>query len=290
MFQKTPKDTFRTVLRFLGETFETFFRAHSATHGAAISFYAVTAFVPVLVITIAIAGFVFGEEAARGRIVEELHGLLGISGARLIENAIETASDLSAGTLATVISVAGFIFISSGVFLELRQGLNEIWEVKPKGETLTRFLRARAASFGLVVGFGFLLVISLAADTAITAFNDYINARIPLGAVFLQIVNYVVSFGLITLAFAAMYRVLPAKKLTWWNVAAAAVFTSMLFQIGKIAISAYLGAREIESTYGAAGALIALLFWVYYSAQIFLLGASLARSITLKQKEDARTP
>lgn len=276
-----------TIRRIAADTFDTFFTAHSATHGAAISFYAVTAFVPVLVIAIAIAGFVFGEEAARGHIIAELRGLLGVEGARLLENAIESASELSAGALATIVSIAGFVFISSGVFVELRQGLNEIWEVEPKGETLTRFLRARAASFGLVVGLGFLLLISLIADAAITAFNDLINARVPIGAALLRATNSLISFALITLAFTAMYRILPAKKLTWRNVASAAVFSSLLFEVGKVAIGTYLGARNIESTYGAAGALIALLFWVYYSAQIFLLGASLSKTITARQKEGA---
>ena len=258
------------------ETFEDFFRARSPTRGAAISFYAVTSFVPVLVIAIAIAGYFFGDEAARERIVAELRGLLGSEGAILVEGAIESGYELSTGTFAAIVSIAGFMLISSGVFLELRRGLNDIWNVEPRNGTLPRLMRERAASFGLVVALGFMLLISLVADAVINAFTDIINVNLAIGAALLRIVNSGVSFLIVAGLFAAIYRILPARKLEWRDVALGAVLTAALFEVGKLAIGSYLGSRAVGSSYGAAGALIALLFWVYYSVQIFLFGASLA--------------
>jgi membrane protein len=275
----------RAVWKTLQESVDIFYAASGPTRGAAISFYAVTAFVPVLVIAIAIAGFFFGEEAARGRIVYELRGLIGEDGAGLLESAIQSASKLSEGTFATLVSIAGFVVISSGVFLELRDGLNDIWKVQPRGETLSRFIRARAASFGLVVAMGFLLLISLVTDAAITFFTDALNARLPFGAAILRGLNFFVSFAIIAAVFAAIYRILPAKNLTFRNVALASIVTAALFQVGKVLIATYLGSGSVGSSYGVAGALIALLFWVYYSAQIFLFGAALSH-VLLRERPD----
>jgi membrane protein len=274
----------RTVWKILEDSVDVFLKAYGPTRGAAISFYAVTTFVPVLIIAIAIAGFFFGEDAARGRIVLELRGLIGDDGAGLLETAIQSASELSAGTLATLLSIVGFILISSGVFLELRDGLNEMWDVQPKGETLSRFFRARAASFGLVVAMGFLLLVSLVADAAITYFNDALNAHLYFGAVILRVLNFSVSFTIISSVFAAIYRILPAKNLTFKNFALVSVLTAALFEVGKILIGTYLGSSGVGSSYGAAGALIALLFWVYYSAQIFLFGAALSRVLLTRER------
>jgi membrane protein len=256
-----------------------FLKTDSASRGAAIAFYTVTSFVPVLIIAIAIAGFVFGEEAARGAILAQLRGMLGTDGAELIQGAIESASKTGSGIFATLASLAALIATSSGVFVELRNGLNAIWQVRPRGETLSRFLKARAASLGLVIVLGFILLISLVADAAITAFSDHINARLPLGAAILGLVNFVLSFGLVTLIFAAIYKILPERQLRWRDVVVGAVWTTLLFQVGKVLIGTYLGSGGATSSFGAAGALIGLLFWIYYSAQIVLFGAALTEAV-----------
>lgn len=264
-----------------------FLATDGMSRGAAIAFYTVTSLAPVLIIAIAIAGFVFGEEAARGALFRPLSGLLGADGAMLIQNAVESGRDLSSGTIATLVGIATLIATSSGVFVELRNGLNAIWKAEPAGDTLSSFLRARAASLGLVAALGFILLISLVVDAAITAFNDMINAYLPFGAAILGTVNFLVAFGLISLLFAAIYKILPAKPLAWRDVIVAAICTSLLFQIGKVAIGAYLGGGGVGSSFGAAGALIALLFWIYYSAQIILLGAALTKAV-LAHKGDVR--
>jgi membrane protein len=260
-----------------------FLKTDSGSRGAAIAFYTVTSFVPVLIITIAIAGMAFGEEAARGAIVAQLRGLLGQDGAELLQRAIQSASETKSGVLATLASIATLIATSSGVFVELRNGLNAIWQVRPRGETLSRFLKARAASFGLVVALGFLLLISLVAHTAITALNDLINATLPFGAMLLGTVNFALSFALVTLLFAAIYKILPERRLGWRDVIVGAVGTSLLFHIGKILIAFYLGSGGAGSSFGTAGALIGLLFWIYYSAQIVLFGAALTEAIMAAQ-------
>jgi membrane protein len=255
-----------------------FLATDAPSRGAAIAFYTVTSFVPVLTIAIAIAGFFFGEEAARGAIVAELRGLIGQDGAELLQNAIESGAKTSSGAIATILGIATLIATSSGVFVELRNGLNAIWKTEPRGETLSRFLRARVASLGLVVALGFILMISLVTDAAITAFNGTINYYLPFGAVLLSIGNFAISFLLVALLFAAIFKILPEKPLDWRDVIAGALATSFLFQIGKIAIGAYLGSGGAGSSFGAAGALIGLLFWIYYSAQILLLGAAFTKA------------
>jgi membrane protein len=268
-----------------------FLATDAPSRGAAIAFYTVTSFVPVLTIAIAIAGFFFGEEAARGAIVAQLRGLLGRDGAELLQNAIESGSEVTSGTIATILGIATLIATSSGVFVELRNGLNAIWKTEPRGETLSRFLRARAASLGLVAALGVILMISLVADAGITAFNDTINYYLPFGAVLLSVINFVVAFLLVALLFAAIFKILPEKPLGWRDVITGALATSFLFQVGKIAIGAYLGSGGVGSSFGAAGALIGLLFWIYYSAQIILLGAAFTKAaLAVEGDPRATTP
>jgi membrane protein len=278
---------FKRVLEIGKNAVMDFLATGGPSRGAAIAFYTVTSLVPVLIITIAIAGFVFGEEAARGALVAQLRGLIGQDGAELLQNAVEGGRNASSGIIATIIGIATLIATSSGVFVELRNGLNAVWKTEPSNETLSSFLRARAASLGLVAALGFVLLISLVVDAAITAFNGIINAYLPFGSVILGVLNFLVAFGLVSLLFGAIYKILPEKPLAWRDVIVAALCTSLLFQVGKIAIGAYLGSGGVGSSFGAAGALIALLFWIYYSAQIILMGAGLTKAI-LADKGDAR--
>jgi membrane protein len=247
------------------------------SRGAAIAFYTVTSIAPILLIVVAIAGLVYGREAAQKAITTQLSGLMGQQTAQLLETAVANASDQSSGILATLIGVATLIATASGTFGEIQSALNAIWKAKPEGTTVSRLIRARAASLGLVVTLGFLLVVSLAASAALTAFGHRLDAVLPFGKIVMMVLNFVLSFVLISVLFAAVYKVLPDRHLEWRDVIAGAALTSLLFVIGKSLIGWYIGSSAIASTYGAAGSLIVLLLWVYYSAQIFLLGAEFTK-------------
>jgi membrane protein len=261
-----------------------FIRADAASRGAALAFYVVTSFVPVLAIATAIAGLAFGEEAAQGAIVRELRSLLGQDGAEFLQNAIRSASERSSRTGASILGVLALVLTSSGVFVELRSGLNAIWHEQPLEETFSRFLWTRVASIGLVVALGLLLLISLVIDAALAAFGTVLVFYLPFGPVALGILNFVISFALVSLLFATIFRILIATQLTLKNVIVGALITALLFEIGKIAIGSYLGGTGVASTFGAAGALIGLLFWVYYSAQIVFFGAALTKAYMLNAR------
>lgn len=263
----------KTASHALRSAVEDFIAKDASSRGAAIAFYVVTSFVPVLVIVIAVAGLAFGEEAARVVIVKEISKLVGQDGAELLRTALRSAAKLSDHTMAAVAGVVTLILASSGVFVELRDALNAIWDVKPRGETLSRFLKARAASLGLVLALGFLLLISLVADAVIKA----MTVVMPVEAFVLDWIGWLASFCFTTLVFAAIYRFLPSRDLEWRDVGLGALGTAVLFEIGKYFIGLYLGSSQAGSSFGAAGALIGLLFWIYYSAQIFLFGAALAK-------------
>jgi membrane protein len=276
---------FQRVLSYLKEGFRIFGENQSARRGAAIAFYTVTSIAPVLIIVIAVAGFVFGSEAATGAVFAQFRGLLGADAASLLQKAItSSASEKSAGTIATIISVVGLILTASGVFLELEDALNAIWETQPQ-KGLLNMARARIASLGLVIALGFILMVSLVIDTGIKAFSGVIDAYLPFGAVLLAGLTFLVSSALITLLCAAIYKFLPAKALPWRDILVAAAVTDFLFEIGKFLIGLYLGRDSTISSLGAAGALLGLLFWVYYSAQIFLFGGALTRAYSQSSQQ-----
>jgi membrane protein len=274
---------FSTFWQMLKETVLSFIEDEALSRGAAIAFYTVTSIAPVLLIVIAIAGFAFGWEAAQNALVAQLTGLMGKQTAEIIQSAIASASNGSSGIWATIIGVATFIVIASGVFGEMQTALNVIWKAKPTGATVSRLIRARAASLGLVATLGFLLMVSLVVSTGLTAFGDYLDSILPFGKVILTVLNGAVSLFLITLLFAAIYKVLPDKQIEWRDVAFGAFATAILFTIGKSLISWYLGSSAIASSFGAAGGLIILLLWVYYSAQIFLLGAEFTKVFAMRR-------
>jgi membrane protein len=270
MFSSAWKLLKDSVLSFIGD--------EALTRGAAISFYTVTSIAPLLLIVIAIAGLVFGRDAAQNAIIGQLSGLMGRQTAELLQTAVASAGGKSSGILATIIGVGTLILTASGVFGEMQSALNAIWKAKPKGTTVSRLLRARAASLGLVATLGFLLIVSLVVSAGLTAFGDYLTAVLPIGKVILSALNFLVSFVLIAVLFAAIYKVLPDRRLEWRDVIAGAIITAALFTIGKSLIGWYIGSSAVASSYGAAGALIVLLLWVYYSAQIFLLGAEFTKT------------
>ncbi|RUW85400.1 MULTISPECIES: YihY/virulence factor BrkB family protein [unclassified Mesorhizobium] len=252
------------------------------SHGAAMAFYATTSLAPILLIVVAIAGIVVGNEAAQLALSAEFAGVMGPQSADLLKATIETAAHRESSTLATFIGLMALLVTASGVFGEMQQSLNEIWKVEPSDMSLSRLVRARAASLGLVAALGFMLLVSLAASTAISALSEYINERLPFGELIVSAINTVVSFVLIALLFAAIYKVLPDRTLKWRDVAVGSVVTALLFTIGKSLIGWYIGTSAIATSYGAAGALMVVLLWVYYSAQIFLFGAEITRAYSVR--------
>jgi membrane protein len=202
---------------------------------------------------------------------------MGQQSAELLQNVIRSASGKPSGVFASAFGVITLLVTASGVFGEMQSALNAIWKADPKGGTVSRLLRARAASLGLVAALGFLLLVSLVISAGLSALSEYMNAYLPFGHFILQAVNFLISFALISVLFAAIYKVLPDKDLEWRDVLVGAVVTAFLFSIGKFLIGLYIGSSAVASSYGAAGALIVALLWIYYSTQIFLLGAEFTK-------------
>lgn len=268
----------RAIYELLKEAVNGFIEDEALTRGAAIAFYTVTSFAPLLLIVIAIAGLFIGREAAQTAIISELEGLLGPQSTEFLKNVVAGAQDKTTGIVSGLAGLFTLALTASGIFGEMQSALNRIWKVETKSSTVGRFVRARAASAGLVGVMGFLLIVSLAVSAALSAFSVWLDAYLPLGKWVIWTMNTVISLSLISLMFAAIYKVLPDRKLAWRDVAFGAVATAILFTIGKFLIGWYLGASSGASSYGAAGALILLLLWVYYSVQIFLFGSEFTRA------------
>jgi len=259
-----------------------FINDNALSHGAAMAFYATTSLAPILLIVVAIAGLAFGDDAARLALSAQISGMMGPETADLFKTALQNASNTSSGTWASIIGLVTLLITASGVFGEMQLSLNKIWKVEPKGSSLSRLVRARAASLGLVAALGFLLLVSLVASAAISALGDLLNAYLPFGEVLLALINGIVSFLLIAVLFGAIYKILPDRTLEWRDVRVGAIATAALFTIGKSLIGWYIGSSAVASTYGAAGGLLVTLLWVYYSSEIFLLGAEFTRAYALR--------
>ncbi len=267
----------RSTIAVLKESFRLFSGNRAASRGAAIAFYAVTSLAPVLLIVIAIAGLVFGREAASGALFGQFRSLLGSQGAAFLQRSIASASGTSANIVASAISIVTLIATASGVFLELEDALNAIWQTRQDGGFIA-MAKARITSFGLVIGLGFLLMVSLVVDAALRAMGAIINRYLPFGDALLLALSFVVALVLMAILFAAIFRFVPARKLPWSDVFTGGAVTALLFEIGKFLIGFYLGSQSASSSLGAAGALLGILLWVYYSAQIFLFGAAFTRA------------
>lgn len=264
----------KTIWVLLKETIAEWNNDKASRLAAALAYYTIFSLAPLLIIAIAIAGAVFGEEAAKGEIVEQLQGLVGREGAQFIQVAIENASKPNQGTIASIISVVVLLFGASGLFAQLQDALNTIWEVQPKpGRGLVGMLRDRFLSFLMVLGVGFLLLLSLILSAALTGFVNYFGHLLPGIGFLLQFANFIISFAIPTVLFGLIYKVLPDVEITWSDVWIGAVITSLLFSFGRFLLGMYLGNSSFGSTYGAAGSVVILLAWVNYAAQILFFGA-----------------
>lgn len=266
-----------TLWQLLRDAVLAFIDDDALSRGAAISFYTVTSLGPVLFIVVAIGGLAFGEEAARGAVTAQLTGLIGKESAALVQAALQGASSRTESIIASVLGAVTLLVTASGVFGEMQAALNVVWRTEARAITVSRLVRARIMSLGLVAALGFLLLVSLVVSAALAIVGAWVNARLEFGTLVLGAMNAVISYILIAVLFAAIYKVLPDTRLAWRDVVVGALLTALLFNLGKALIALYLARSAIASSYGAAGALIILLLWIYYSAQIFLFGAELTK-------------
>ena len=243
--------------------------------GAALAYYTVFSLAPLLIISIAIAGLVFGGEAAQGQIFDQLRGLLGDASGKAMEEIVQSASaEPKTGVIATVIGFVTLLFGASGVFGQLQASLNIIWGVQPKpGRGILGIIRDRVLSFGFILVVGFLLLVSLLLTAAIAFVGKQFETMVPGTEALIQLLNSILSLAVITLLFGMMFKILPDANIAWRNVWVGAFLTALLFTLGKFALGYYLGRSGVASSYGAAGSLIVLLVWVYYSSQIVFFGA-----------------
>jgi membrane protein len=272
------------LVRMFGAALKAWWDDNAPRLGASLAFYTLFAIAPVLLVAIAIAGAVFGQEAVRGQIAGEIEYLVGRQGARAVQSLLQGASQGKGNILATIIGTITFILTSTGAFLELQAALNNIWRVAPKpGVNLKAFLLDRVRSFGLVLSMGFLLTVSLAVSAALAALAGWIERWAPGVPLLLGALDLVISVAVTTLLFALLFRFLPDVQLRWRDVTTGAFVTAILFTIGKQLIGLYLGQSGTATSYGAAGSVMVLLLWVYYVSQLVLLGAEFTRVYTRRE-------
>jgi membrane protein len=247
---------------------------------AALAYYTIFSMAPILVIAISVAGFVFGREAAQEQVIRTLSDFVGQDGGLAIQTMINNATkqQTSDSIFAMLIGVALLLFGAGGVIGQLQSSLNMIWGIEPKPDRgWLGFVKARFISYAMILGVGFLLLVSLIVSAMLTAFDNFLESTLPGAGIVLQIIHFIVSLGLIAFMFAAIYRFVPDARISWKDVAVGALMTAVLFNVGKFLIGLYLGRSSVSSVYGAAGSLVTLLLWVYYSSLIFFFGAELTQ-------------
>jgi membrane protein len=269
------KFSFKGIIDFLKAVFEKWIADKAPKLSASLAFYTIFSLSPLLIIIISIAGFLFGAEAARGELVTEIEDLVGREGAEVVQTALANTADTQTGIISILISLITLMIGSTIVFIELQDSLDMIWKVKPKpGRSMIKGLvKDRLQSFALVVAAGFLLLVSLLISAGINALSNFMQDRVDIPFDLMQIVNLVLSLGILFALFGLIYKVLPDVHISWGDVWVGALVTAVLFTLGKYLIGVYLGTSTLGSTYGAAGSLVVLLLWVYYSSMILFLGA-----------------
>lgn len=265
----------RTLWSIAKESISAWIADFAPSMGAAIAYYTVFSIAPLIIIVIAIAGFAFGNDAASGYLYGQISALLGDDGGRAVQGMVNSAHSSGKGAMATLIGVVLLIVGATTVFAELQTDLDRIWKAPAavRSEGLWGLVRSRVLSLGLVVSIGFLMLVSLVLSSALAALGEWWGGAFESFKWLLQMLNFGVSLIVITVMFALMYKILPRVKIGWRDVGIGAAVTALLFTLGKFLVGMYLGRAGVASSFGAAGSLAVLLVWVYYSAQIFLLGA-----------------
>lgn len=273
-----------STIRMLGTAISAWLADGAPRLGASLAYYTLFSLAPILLVVIAIAGFAFGEESVRGQIVAELDQLVGPEGAKAVQTLLQGARRESGGALATVLGTVTFLLAATGAFLELQYALNRVWRVQPKpGLSVRAILLDRLRSFGIVVGIGFLLLVSLAVSAALAALGDVLGRAPGLPAIWMA-VNAALGFAVVAVLFALLFKYLPDVELRWRDVWLGGAVTALLFTAGKQLIGLYLGKSATASSYGTAGSVVVLMLWVYYTSQVVLLGAEFTRVFTRRNR------
>ncbi|MEA5523332.1 YihY/virulence factor BrkB family protein [Limnoraphis robusta] len=263
-----------TVLSLLRETFNEWQQDKVPILAAALSYYMIFSIAPLLILVIAVLGFIVGEQIAQEEVFTKLESLVGAENAVSIQTVLKNQFSPSSNIRATLVAIATILFGATTVFAQLKQALNMIWGVQPKpGRGLKDFIKTRILSIFMVLGIGLILLLSVIISSVLSGTNEILEKYLFIPSFIWSLVDLAISFGLITLLFAQIYRVLPDVKIAWKDVGVGAAMTAVLFIIGKSFISLYLGHSSIASAYGAAGSFVVLLMWIFYSTQIFLFGA-----------------
>jgi membrane protein len=264
----------KTLWAIVKETGRDWSNDNATRLSASLAYYTVLSIAPLLVLAVSVAGLVFGEEAARGQIAEQISSVVGPQAGEGIQTVLKNAKSPQDGTIGSIVGIVVLLFGASGVFGELTSSLNEIWKVEPKpGLGVWGFLRTRFFSFSMVLGVAFLLLVSLVLSALLTGLGTRFSNALPGGAWLWEVVNFVVSLGVITMLFALIFKYVPDVDIQWKDVWMGAVVTALLFTLGKFALGLYLGRASVASPYGAAGSLIVFVIWVYYASQILFMGA-----------------
>lgn len=273
----------QAVNDLLREAGAAWFADNAPRLGAALAFYTLFSLAPVLIVAVSVAGFIFGQEAAKGEILRQFQSLMGTPGAAVIETVIQSTNRPVLGAIATAIGLLGILIGASGAFNELQDALNTIWKVDTSKASFWKvFSKQRLFSLGLIVASGFLLLASLIVTAALSAAERIVANLLPASAIVLDSVNFVISFGVISILFALILKFIPDAPIAWRDVLMGATVTSLLFSVGKVIIGLYLGHSALTSSYGAAASLAVFLIWIFYSAQIVLFGAELTHVYALK--------
>jgi membrane protein len=276
---RVPRSRAREVARIVAKSVTAWFDHNASSLGAALAFYTIFSVAPILIIAVAIAGYVFGPDMAQTELLSQLRALTGDAGAAAIRELLASAHYSDKKGVAAAIGIVTLVVGATSVFGELQNALERIWQTPPRPNSVGwwRFVRARVLSVGMVMGVGFLLLVSLVVSAALAAFGGWLGAFVPQLEIVLPVVDLLISFAMTVLLFAMIYRYVPRESIPWQDVWIGATVTALLFTIGKHLIGVYLGKSSFNSAYGAAGSIIVLLLWIYYSAQIFLLGAEFTR-------------
>ncbi len=271
------------IVEILRDTFDNWNKDHAPRLGAALAYYTVFSIGPLLIIAIAIASLVFGQQAAQGQLIGQFRSLLGDQGASFLQIAIENAYRPGTGVLASLIGIVTLLLGALGLFGQLQDALNTIWQVTPKpGRSIMRMLRNRALSFSMVLVIGFLFLVSLAISAGLAALVRYFGNMLPISANMLQGANFFGSLVVVTILFALIFKYLPDAVVRWRDLWTGAILTSLLFTIGMFLLDLYIRNGAFGSTYGAAGSILIVLVWIYYSAQILFFGAEFTKTCAIR--------
>lgn len=282
----------KQIRRLINKSVNAWLDDFAPSMGAALAYYTLFSIAPLLIIVIAIAGLVFGQDAARGEIVAQIQGLIGRDGAIAVQGLLKSTSEPAQGFLAIVLSTLLLIVGATTVFAELQSDLDRIWRVPAPARQMgiLVLLHTRLLSFGLVLGLGFLLLVSLVIGAAIAAVGKWWDGYFAGWEAMFHAIDFCISFAISTVLFAMIYKLMPRARIAWQDVWIGAAVTALLFEIGKMLIGLYLGKTSVASGFGAAGSLVVLLVWVYFAAQIFLLGAEFTWAYAQERRSRAKQP